>query len=98
MGSSEQELIKKLAEAEKEVLDSTRALSEARRRWTDAETDVIGAKLNRDRAKEELRVHRATTPKHEPNHDDLEIERFRQANPELCAWARERDAKRGSDE
>ncbi len=91
---SDKELVDKLAEAEKELNDAKRALAEAKKRWTDAETNVISAKLNRDRIKEELRVYRKTTPKYEPDQRDADIERFRKENPELCEWARERDAKK----
>ena len=70
------------------------ALAEAKRKWTAAETDVISAKLNRDRVKEELRVHRNTTPRYEPDSRDLDIIRFREDNPELMEWMRERDEKK----
>lgn len=89
--ASENELLDKLAEAEKELHEARSRLAEAKKRWTDAETGVISAKLNRDRVKEELRVHRNTTPKYEPDGRDLDIERFRAANPELMEWIRERD-------
>lgn len=92
--TTEQELMNGLAEAEKELHDAKRALAEAKKRWTDAETNVISAKLKKDRIKEELRVYRKTTPKYEPDQRDLDIERFREENPELCEWARERDAKK----
>lgn len=90
---TEKELLGKLAEAEKELLDARRALGEARKRWTDAETDVISAKLNKERIKEELRVHRNTTPTYEPTPEELDLERFRRDNPELMQWVRERDKK-----
>jgi hypothetical protein len=90
---TEKELLSKLAEAEKELLDARRSLDEARKRWTDAETNVISAKLNKERIKEEIRVHRNTTPTNEPTSEELELERFRQDNPELMQWIRERDKK-----
>lgn len=89
--ASENELLGKLAEAEKELHEARSKLAEAKKRWTDAETNVISAKLNRDRVKEELRVHRNTVPKYEPDSRDLDIERFRVENPELMEWIRERD-------
>ena len=98
MVSSEQDILKKMAEAEKELDNTKRLLAEAKRRWTDAETGVIEAKLHLDRVKEELRVHHLVTPKHEPTYDEKEIERFRQAYPEICQLAKDRDRKRGSDE
>ncbi len=98
--STEKELVDKLAEAEREVVDAKKALAEAKKRWTDAETDLISAKITRDRIKEELRVYRKTTPKYDPDQRDLDIERFRKDNPELCEWARQRDIDKakGNDE
>lgn len=90
---TEKELLSKLAEAEKELTDAKRLLTEARKRWTDAETDVISAKLKTERVKEEIRVHRNTTPNYEPTPEELDLERFRQDNPELMQWVRERDKK-----
>lgn len=90
---TENELLSKLAEAEKSLYEARNSLAEAKRKWTTAETEVISAKLNRDRVKEELRVHRNTTPNYEPTSEELELERFRQDNPELMQWVRERDKK-----
>ena len=88
---TEQELIDKLADADREVVDAKKALAEAKKRWTDAETDLISAKISRDRIKEQLRVHRNVTVKYDPDQRDLELERFRKDNPELVEWARQRD-------
>lgn len=95
---TEQELINKLAEADREVIDAKKALAEAKKRWTDAETNLISAKINRDRIKEDLRVYRRITVRHDPDARDLEIERFRQDNPELVEWARQRDGIKDDDE
>ncbi len=94
----EQELLGNLAEAEKTLQEARNALAEAKKRWTAAETNVITAKINRDRIKEELRVHRNTTPKYEPDARDLDIIRFRQDNPEIMEWVRERDKKKDDEE
>lgn len=91
---TEQELIKKLAEADREVVDAKKALAEAKKRWTDAETDLITAKITRERIKEELRVYRNVTVRYDPDGRDLEIERFRKDNPELVEWARQRDQRK----
>jgi hypothetical protein len=88
---TEQELINNLEEADREVVDAKKVLAEAKKRWTDAETDLIGAKINRDRAKETLRVYRNVTPKCDPDQRDLELERFRAEHPELVEFARQRD-------
>lgn len=92
---TEKEILAKLAEAEKELHDCRRVLADAKRRTLDAESDVISAKLHWDRVKEELRVHRNTVPRNDPTPQDNEIQAFRDKYPELCAEARERDAKRG---
>lgn len=89
----ENELLSKLAEAEKMLHEARNSLAEAKRKWTAAETDVISAKLNRDRVKEELRVYRNTTPRHELSVEEKDLERFRRDNPELMQWVRERDKK-----
>jgi hypothetical protein len=91
MPKTEQELIDKLAEADKDWLDAKRKLADAKKRWTEAETQLVDASIHKDRVKEELRVHRATTPRHELTHRDLEIERFRLDNPEIVEFAKERD-------
>jgi hypothetical protein len=88
---TEQEIIEKLALADKEVQDAKKALADARRRWTDAETNLISAKLHWERTKEELRVHRNTVPRSDPSRRDQEVEQFRKDNPEIVQWARERD-------
>jgi hypothetical protein len=95
---SEQELLSSLAEAEKELNDARNSLAEAKRKWTAAETNVISAKLHRDRVKEELRVHRNTVPKYDPSPEDLELERFRTSHPELMEWIRERDSKKDEND
>ena len=94
---SEQELLSKLAEAEKELNDARNSLADAKKKWTAAETNVISAKIHRDRVKEELRVHRNTTPRFDPTPQDLDLERFRASYPELMEWIRERDAKKDED-
>jgi hypothetical protein len=48
----------------------------------DAESDLIAANLRLGRLKEELRVHRATTPKVELTHREQDIEAFRAKMPE----------------
>ena len=95
---TEQELINKLAEADREVTDAKKALAEAKKRWTDAETNLISAKINRDRIKEDLRVYRRTTVRYDPDARDLEIERFRKDNPEVVEWARQRDKLKNDEE
>ena len=94
---TEQELIDKLAEADKEWLDAKRKLAEAKRRWTEAETQLVNASVHRDRVKEELRVHHNTTVRHEPSRRDEEIAEFRKNNPEVCELAKLRDEERARE-
>lgn len=91
MTTSEKDILLRLDEAEKEMQSAQRGLAEAKKRWTEAETKLINIKINRDRIKEELRVHRATTPKYEPSKRDEDIEAFKIKHPELVEWAKERD-------
>ncbi len=85
---TEQELLEKVSDSEREYKEACDRLTEAKKRWTDAETQVIEAKLARDRSKEELRVYRATTPTEqlmnfELSPEEADIERFRKLLPEL---------------
>jgi len=91
-------LLSKLAEAEKSLHEARNALADAKRKWTAAETEVISAKIHRDRVKEELRVYRITTPRYEQSPQDVDLERFRKENPELMEWVRERDSKKDDEE
>ena len=91
---SEKELLSKLAEAEKELTNTKNLLAEAKRKWTAAETNVISAKIHLDRVKEEIRIHRNTTPRNDPTPQDLDLQRFRDDHPELMEWIRERDKKK----
>jgi uncharacterized protein YdiU (UPF0061 family) len=93
----EQELVSKLDEAEDELKLAQRALAEAKKRWTDAETLVIDCKIHRDRMKNKLRDFRAVTPKYEPTKRDEDIEQYRKNNPEVVEMARQRDLNRGNE-
>lgn len=88
---TEEELLQQLKEAEDELHHAKRKVREVKSQLLDAETNLINAKLHRDRVKEALRVHLATTPKYEPTKRDEDIEQFREKHPELVAWARQRD-------
>lgn len=88
---TEQEVVAALATAEKELVEAKTNLTKARRAVTEAESQVIETKLNRDRAKEALRVFRNRTPKYAPEKRELEIDQFRLDHPELVEWARKRD-------
>jgi hypothetical protein len=55
---TEQDMLALLTAAEKDLAEAKVNLTKARRAVTDAESKVIETKLNRDRAKEALRVFR----------------------------------------
>lgn len=90
---TEKELVEKLAQAEQDLKAAQRALTTAKKRWTEAETLLIGIKLERDRISDALREHRATVPSLQPEITlrEQEIEDFRKSHPEECALALERD-------
>jgi len=96
---NEKELLQEIAVAEQEYQDAKKALAEAKRKWVDAETEVIHAKLKKERLVEELRINRNTVPPETPvmEQRELDIERFRQDHPELVEWARQRDGIKGDE-
>ena len=90
----EQELIKLLAEANEYLQSAKNHLAKQQKVLSDAETLVIDARHFADKVKEDLRIYRATTVKHEVSAHDQEIIDFRNTHPELCAEAKERDRLR----
>lgn len=91
MTDTEEKILQQIEEVDLDLLDSKRKLAQAKRLWTDTETEIIELKLKKDRLIEVLRVFRNTSPVQPPSIRDLEIERFRRDNPEVCAEAKERD-------
>jgi hypothetical protein len=81
--STEQEILTKLSDAERDYKEACDRLVECKKKWTEAETLVIETKLQRDRIKESLRVHRNTTVKYEQTPEEADVERFRKLLPEL---------------
>lgn len=82
--AAEEELVQKLQDADKELKDARARVTQLKKEFTDAESNLIEAKLNRDKIIEELRLWRYR------NIDDLEttdreedIERFRKLLPDL---------------
>ncbi len=89
---TEQEILDALAEADIAYEQAKEKMAKAKRAWVDTETAVIEAKLARDRIREELRVFRkVSTTAQRPNSRTQEIEAFRERNPELVEFARQRD-------
>jgi hypothetical protein len=56
---TEQEMMIELSEADKELQNAQRLLSDAKRRCLDYETNVVNAKIHRERTSEALRVLRS---------------------------------------
>lgn len=89
---TEQELLDALAQADVAYEEAKAKMAKAKRAWVDTETEVIEAKLARDRIREQLGVfRRVSTTVIRPNSRTQEIEDFRERNPEIVEFARERD-------
>lgn len=90
---TEQEILERLVVAQGEYEQAQKSLARAKKIVITAETEAVNCKIVLDQIKEELRVHRATIPSTHPeiSQRELEIEKFRQDNPEIVAFAKERD-------
>ena len=91
--STEQEILERLAVAQREYEYARQRLIGAKKTVVVAETESINHKIHMEKIEEELRVHRATTMSAHPEIESrvLEIDQFRQDNPEVCAMAKQRD-------
>lgn len=56
MLKSEQEILEQLVKVDQELLDARRALGDARKRFIEAETNVINNKILQEKLLEELRI------------------------------------------
>lgn len=88
----EEILLKQLEEIEYDLNEAKRKLAVAKKLCMHAETQVIDFKLVKDNLLESLRVFKNTNPIQPLTLRELEIERFRKDNPEVCAKIRERDS------
>lgn len=77
MHPKEQEILAAIKETEVEKRDARNKVDNLKKSLLDAESDLIAANLRLERLKEELRVHRNTTVKHEPTQREKDIEAFR---------------------
>lgn len=98
MRQGEQDLLDQIEKAETEHRHAKAKFAKAKRDVVNAETDVVNTKLHVARLREQLRVYRNITPKDEPSARDLEIQRFREDNPEVCEWAKQRDIGKTNNE
>jgi hypothetical protein len=88
---SEEEILSQLEEAELDWIEAKRKIAFSKKLLMHAETLLIEIKFRKDNLTEALRVFRNTTPIQPLSLRELEIERFRKDNPEVCAFAKERD-------
>lgn len=79
----EKELLLKIEENAIELAAARRVVSKLKSELVHAETDVVSLKINEDKYKEQLRVLQARTIKYELSDKDKDIERFKQALPEI---------------
>lgn len=77
MLTKEQEILAAIKEVEVERRDARNKVDSLKKSLLDAESDLIAANLHLERLKEELRVVRMTTPKHEMSQREKDIEEFR---------------------
>lgn len=93
---TEDELLQKLKEVEVELLNARAALADAKRRVIDSESTLIEVKLQQERLREELRIHRNETVNEEITERDKDIERFKQVLPSILEndkWISKKETK-----
>ena len=95
---TEQEMLEQIDYIEGSIKIARRKISEARRNFDNAESELIELKIQRDKLTEQLTNYRETTTNVPQEIWDIDLERFRNTYPELCEWARERDANKGKDQ
>lgn len=88
---NEQDYLAAIEGAEKRYLEAQKNLAKAKRAWTEAETLVINTRLQMEKLREQLRVFKLSDPNVPIELREQEIERFREANPDLVEWAKQRD-------
>ena len=88
---TEDKILQELEEVELDLKDAKRKLAVVKKLWMNEETKIIDLKLHKDNLIEALRVFKNISPIQPLSIRDLEIERFRKDNPEVCAFAKERD-------
>ena len=94
---TEQEFLEQIEYCESAMNIARHKIKEAKKMLNDGESELIELKIQRDRLVESLESFRQSSPTAEVMEVwDIDLERFRQAYPELCAMAHERDNnKRG---
>src|SRR5271163_1348479 len=92
------ELQDKLTECNQELSIAKKRLSDLQKKMNECESNFIAAKINQEKAFASLTAFESITPKdNDFTLRELEIEKFRQDNPETVAMARQRDIDRDKD-
>lgn len=97
MTNKEKILLEKIANLELDKRNTKLKMVRLQKEITERETELIEIMLEIDKTAEDLRVFRATTPIQPKTLHELEIEKFRADNPEVVAFAKERDNKIGKE-
>jgi len=92
---TEQEILDQIEEVEHDRKNAKRKLASAKKLLMDMETKIIELNLQKAKLMEDLRVFKLTSIIQPKTPYELEIERFRQNNPEICAFAKDRDTFKG---
>lgn len=79
-----EDIKKRLKDAENDYQLAQISIIKIKKLLIDSETKLIGAKINKEKATEELRIFYATTYIPEFDQRDKEIQDFREKYPELC--------------
>ncbi len=88
---TEAELLKQLDDINYDWNEAKRKLAYAKKQLIEIESNMIEISLRRDKAQEALRMFKLTTPIQPLTIRELDIEKFRENNAEVCEFARERD-------
>lgn len=88
MPLSEEDLLKQLAEADDNIKHASRRMREVAQELVKAETELIGAKVHKQKLVEQMRVLKLQLPEAESGYEpalarEKEIEEFRKRLPEL---------------
>ena len=88
---TEQELLEQIDYVKSAIKIAKKKIAAAKKAVDDGESELIELRIQQEKLVSELDEFRKTTPVVEPELWEIEIDRFRNAYPELCEWARKRD-------
>jgi hypothetical protein len=81
---TEEEVLRQLADATREYQIAQQKMTSLKKKLMHAETELIHAKINKERAAEAKRIFYNTTHPPELDARDKEIKAFKDKYPELC--------------